>query len=354
MSSNLQTITDLSREFGSAEYVVGGGGNSSVKTDTTIWIKPSGTTLNGLKPQSFVAMNRKKMEELYGTPTPSDPAERETLVKNMMAAAVENDAGRPSVEAPLHNIFETVFVLHTHPTLVNGMTCAKHGDKACARLFPEALWVDYIDPGYTLCMEMRTRLDVYRKAHGRHPSILMLKNHGVFVAADTAEEIRAVYKMIMTTLAAEYSKAGINTTLKISETKDKPGTADLLKNVFGNSAEFAASCGAFPVAPGPLTPDHMVYARAFPFTGEITRERAGEYAALHKGAPKIAITDLQVYGLGSTQRNAELALATAQDAALVLQLTSAFGGAEYMTDRARLFIENWEVESYRAKIASGS
>jgi hypothetical protein len=39
----------------------------------------------------------------------------------------------------------------------------------------------------------------------------------------------------------------------------------------------------------------------------------------------------------------------AQDGALIKQLAQAFGGVEYMTERARLFIENWEVESYHSK-----
>ncbi|MBN2641641.1 MAG: SDR family NAD(P)-dependent oxidoreductase, partial [Victivallales bacterium] len=36
------------------------------------------------------------------------------------------------------------------------------------------------------------------------------------------------------------------------------------------------------------------------------------------------------------------------------QLTEAFGGVNYLSDAAREFIENWEVESYRKKVASGS
>jgi len=36
----------------------------------------------------------------------------------------------------------------------------------------------------------------------------------------------------------------------------------------------------------------------------------------------------------------------------VLSLSQAFGGIKYMTDRAREFIENWEVESYREQVAS--
>ena len=38
--------------------------------------------------------------------------------------------------------------------------------------------------------------------------------------------------------------------------------------------------------------------------------------------------------------------------AQVMQLAEAFGGIDYMSDRAREFIENWEVESYRQSVAS--
>ena len=44
-----------------------------------------------------------------------------------------------------------------------------------------------------------------------------------------------------------------------------------------------------------------------------------------------------------------LALTLALDGALVKRLARAFGGLQYLSDRAREFIENWEVESYRSK-----
>ena len=56
--TDLEVIVKLSHEFGSADYVKGGGGNTSVKNDRTLWVKPSGTTLGGLTTETFVAMNR--------------------------------------------------------------------------------------------------------------------------------------------------------------------------------------------------------------------------------------------------------------------------------------------------------
>lgn len=345
----LETIVALSHEFGSEEYVKGGGGNTSVKNETTLWVKPSGTTLSGLTPDTFVAMNRAKINELYDVQTPEESAAREELVKDMMAAAVENDAGRPSVEAPLHNVFDAKYVVHTHPCAVNGMTCAKEGEAACARLFPDALWVEYIDPGYTLCMEVRKRIESYRKDHGDEPSLLVLQNHGIFIAGDSADEIRAHYDRVMGALNAEYEAAGISQTLDIPAAECSELMEEKIEQYFGADAFSIAASGRFDVAPGPISPDHLVYAKAFPFTADLTVREVAVYKVERGYAPKVVVAGDCVYGIGTSQKNADLALELAKDGALVMKLAEAFGGINYMTDAAREFIENWEVESYRQK-----
>ena len=96
---DLKTIVELSREFGTTTYVKGGGGNTSVKDETTLWVKPSGTTLGSLTEETFVTLNRAKVNELFEVETPVESAAREELVKNLMAEAVENEAGRIGLEA---------------------------------------------------------------------------------------------------------------------------------------------------------------------------------------------------------------------------------------------------------------
>jgi len=347
--SDLETIVALSHEFGTDTYVKGGGGNTSVKNASTLWVKPSGTTLAGLKAETFVALNRARIDALYAESTPSEPAAREERVKNMMAAAVENDAGRPSVEAPLHNVFEARFVVHTHPTLVNGLTCATGGAEACAELFPEALWVEYIDPGYALCMVVRGRIEQYKAVHGRQPELLVLQNHGIFVAAETADAIRALYAHVMESLTQAYLGAGTSLVLDVNAAAESPETESIIASLFGPDAAFIASSGTFAVAPCPLTPDHLVYAKAFPFTAALTPESAAKYRSERGYAPKVVVAGGRVYGIGTSPKSADLALEFAQNGALVIQLTKAFGGVNCMTDARREFIENWEVVTYRQK-----
>ena len=68
----LETIAALSHEFGTEDYVRGGGGNTSVKDADTLWVKPSGATLSGMRPENFVPMSRRKLEKLYEFTPPAD------------------------------------------------------------------------------------------------------------------------------------------------------------------------------------------------------------------------------------------------------------------------------------------
>ena len=78
----LKTIVELSHEFGTPEFVKGGGGNTSYKNESTLWVKPSGTTLAGLQEDTFVTLDRAKVKGLYAVDTPNEPHAREELVKN--------------------------------------------------------------------------------------------------------------------------------------------------------------------------------------------------------------------------------------------------------------------------------
>jgi rhamnose utilization protein RhaD (predicted bifunctional aldolase and dehydrogenase) len=349
----LETIVSLSHEFGTADYVKGGGGNTSCKSADTLWVKPSGTTLSGLAAETFVRMSRAKLGGLYGLAVPAESAAREALVKDVMAAAVlPGQGGRPSVEAPLHDVLSGTFVVHTHPALVNGMTCAARGAEVCARLFPAALWVPYIDPGYTLCMDVRRRVLEYAAQHGRQPAVLVLENHGIFVTGSTAPEIRETYGRVMDALRNEYRTAGVQTALAqgAAAPADRvEAVGSRLRELLGAEAAVVAYGGAFSAATGPISPDHIVYSKAFPYTGALTGEGIAAFRKRHGYTPLVYVLPEGVFAIGVSQKKADLALELAKDGALILQVAEAFGGVRYMSDRARLFIENWEVESYRQK-----
>jgi rhamnose utilization protein RhaD (predicted bifunctional aldolase and dehydrogenase) len=358
MSDLLPTLADLSHEFGTETYVRGGGGNTSAKDEATLWVKPSGTTLAGMEPDRFVALNRAGIDRLFETRPPVEPSAREARVKEIMMAAVRTgSSGRPSVEAPLHHALDGVYVVHTHPTAVNAMTCGAEGKKYCRDLFPDALWFDYIDPGYTLCIEVRDALVSWKKKTGRQPEVLFLKNHGVFVSADSPERIRDLYRHILRSVREAIREAGVDeeawTVGAPPEERAVAETARCLRDALGDQAAAIASSGPHDVLDGPLTPDHIVYARSFPYRGPLTRAGLEAYIATHGFPPRVVVTDDGVYGIGPHPAAAERALEFSRDASRIVRLADAFGGVERMTDRAREFIENWEVESYRQQVADG-
>lgn len=354
----ISTITALSHEFGTEDYVRGGGGNTSCKNESTLWVKPSGTTLKDISEDDFLAMERAKIGALFTAEAPEDPQAREAFVtETMMAARCEGEDGRPSVEAPLHDAFDATYVVHTHPALVGGMVCAVEGEAACRRLFPDALWVPFVDPGYMLSKTVKDAMDAYKNAHGHQPGLVFLQNHGVFVAGDTPEAIRELYGRVMSTLSKAYQEAEVATQLPPPATPPpRPEEAHAVLEVLHHNLgleHMASGTGtaSFAVAEGPLSPDHIVYSRSFPLIGTPTAESLADFRERYGYPPRVIVAPEGVYAIGPSEKAAKLALEFAMDGALVKQLAAAFGGVRYMDDRARLFIENWEAESYRQGVS---
>jgi rhamnose utilization protein RhaD (predicted bifunctional aldolase and dehydrogenase) len=92
-----------------------------------------------------------------------------------------------------------------------------------------------------------------------------------------------------------------------------------------------------------------VYAKSYIFTGKSDEQALADFQQKYGYLPNVIAWDNMVFGIGTTETKASLALEFARDGALVMQLAKAFGGIEYLSDLSRDFIENWEVESYRSK-----
>ena len=126
---SLEKITALSVKYGSdARFVLAGGGNTSFKDETYLYVKPSGVSLASIQPENFVKMERAQIRKIFTGNLPSDVNEREAAAKDLMMAAVRSGS-RPSVEAPLHELLPFAYVVHLHPAMVNGMTCAEKGPR---------------------------------------------------------------------------------------------------------------------------------------------------------------------------------------------------------------------------------
>ena len=359
----LNAIAEISRRYGAnADYAFLGGGNTSYKDGEYLYIKPSGVALATIQPEQFLKMERAALRRVFDLDGAGYPdALRERLVKECQLAAVRPEgAGRPSVEAPLHELIKYVYIVHTHPVLVNGMTCAVDAAETCRRLFPKALWVDYCNAGSTLAFTVRKLMDAYEKANGNQPKVVFLQNHGVFVSADTCEEIDALYADITATLTKAYAEAGVAPAAVDLGPVDEafmletaPRLRTLLADEQGNRAIVHTIGSAAPFG-GPVTPDHIVYAKSNAYVGDGSAESLAAYKAEHGYMPKVLFIGGKLLCTAAPTLNEAKNAATAVENALRIEpLAKAFGGIHYMTKEQAGFIENWEVESYRRSVSGG-
>ncbi|MDR0590065.1 MAG: class II aldolase/adducin family protein [Spirochaetaceae bacterium] len=375
---DIADLVTLSRYYGAnPDYVVAGGGNTSLKDGSTLWIKGSGTALADISPDGFVRMDRGKLALIWEKTYPENADDREAAVlADMMAAKMPGEEQkRPSVETLLHDIFPFALVVHTHPALVNGLTCSAGGAEEARNLFGErALWIPEVNPGYTLSRMVKEALDTHTCRSGAPAAIILLQNHGVFVGADTAGGIRDLYRYIMDTLGAKITRKP-DFSGETPQYGPSPEAAAVLAEQAGSSAgpgkvifrrnrEIAAlveDAAAFYPVSSAFTPDHIVYSGGAPLfidTGE-KGDMAGPIGEAWKARlektgvpPKIAaLRGVGVFGLGPSEKAARLALELFADTVKVAVYSQAFGGPRFMAADKIDFITNWEVEHYRSKVS---
>ena len=213
----LADFSRLSQTAGArADYVQGGGGNTSVKlADGLMGIKASGYCLKDITPDNaYAVMDYKALRIFYYGNEPADLADVE---KQGSACAKENTktieglaALRPSVEAGFHSILRT-FVLHTHSVYANLAACSDQCCEIAAKAFAGASytwgWVPYTDPGANLTFAIRDELWRVETETGKVPSVILMQNHGIIVHDDDAVSCLAIHADANVRLAAHYGLA---------------------------------------------------------------------------------------------------------------------------------------------------
>jgi len=276
MNPEIKDLVEISRYYGKKPgYTIAGGGNTSYKDDAFIWIKASGVSLATVGEKSFVKLGREKLQRIITATYSDKPMEREAQVKADLLAAIEgNQPGRPSVETSMHEAIRYPFVVHTHPTRVNGLLCAKHSKETILHLFGEtALYIEYTDPGYILFKKAKERIDRYHETAGKDPRIVFLENHGVFVSGNTIGEIRKSYEYIEKILNKANKKIIPEGDLPLSEKSTGilpalrmlcTGNGSKVIRIRHNEliANYYDSRKSFEEVQYPFAPDHIVYARS--------------------------------------------------------------------------------------------
>ena len=379
---DLRDIIELSRLYGRGnDFVIAGGGNTSVKDRTVMAIKASGFSLRDIGEQGFVELSREQVRAILGRTYSTDPLRREAAIKDdlMKSRTRPETGGRPSVEASLHEMLEWRLVVHTHPSAINALTCGTQGEAAARELFgADALWVPYTDPGYRLAVLMQEKLAGYRAAHGGDPRIVLMQNHGLVVAADSPAEIRSVTDEVVKKIARRFTAQLPGGERPVGDTAvrvlpalrmllSEPGAPKVAAVRAGDLVEHFLSEENRPLVQLPFMPDNIVYCKSAPmfldhgddperllasFPGALTsyRDRWGY-------SPKILmIAGIGVAAVEDTKKSAETCLDVFEDLMKVSWHARAFGGPRFLAPADIQFIDTWEVENYRravSKAASG-
>ena len=367
----LNTIAEISHKYGSDDrYVLAGGGNTSFKNEENLYIKGSGTSLATITPNGFVKMSRSKLGDIWNKTYSKNKDEREAeVLKDMMNARCEGEENkRPSVETLLHNLFKQQFVLHVHPTMVNGITCSVDGKKVVEQLFDNAIWIEETEPGYVLAAKCRERINEYEEKTGKMADLLFLQNHGIFFAADDKEGIDKLVSYVMGVIEG---KITVTPDLSHVDTKDE-GLVNKLKEyiayAYGNGVtvnftlnkeieRLCASNEEFAVLMQPMSPDHIVYCKAVPlfiecFDKDAICKQYSNFEKEHGYLPKIEFAkNVGMFAIGNNEKDASTVKSVWLDAVKISVYAQNFGGVRHMAPDMVDFIVNWEVESYRSKVA---
>lgn len=372
----IKELIAVSRYYGrDSRYVIAGGGNTSYKTNEKIWVKASGSALATINEEGFAILDREKLKCVSEKEYSTDSSLREEEVKNDLAAATLTKGKRPSVETSMHNIINYAYVVHLHPTLVNALMCAKNVTTELKRLFGEqALFIEYTDPGYVLFKKVERKIKAYRASYNEEPKVIWLQNHGIFVAANTVDEIKEIYTDIFSTLEAAITHplpegvvaVGENAVEVVPAIRMMVSTKGLKTLKVRSNAlinYFAESKENQQLVATPFTPDAIVYCKSnYIFINnesdksirDEAKKQVAAFAEKNGYLPKvILISNIGMVAVGDNAKQCDTILDVYEDAMKTAYLSQSFGGAHPLTQGQIDFIDNWEVENYRRSVAKG-
>ena len=252
---------------------------------------------------------------------------------------------------------------------MNGLTCSIDGEKALRKMFPEAIWVEETEPGYVLAFKCRERISEYETRTGKKASLLFLQNHGVFFSANSEYEMDELVSSVISKLENEI-KEHPDFTVVIPNYEVVNQIAPALRMLYDSNGEacvhftlnreierISSSQEAFGGLLYPMTPDHIVYCKSVPmfveeYSIESLKKQFAEFEVINNFLPKIVVVkNVGMFAIGKNINDAITVTDVWLDAVKISVYARSFGGIRHMDSRIVDFIVNWEVESYRSRVA---
>ena len=332
-----------------ADYVQGGGGNTSVKLGGGLMaIKASGFCLSDITPNSaYAVLDGAAVREFYLTSEPEQFENVETAGSNKAKESVKVIDGlqqlRPSVEAGFHSILKT-FVVHTHSVYANLAACSVNCKDICAAAFEGAdySWgmVPYVDPGANLTFAIRNEMKRVEKETGKVPGIIIMQNHGIIAHDDDPEVVLQLHADANERLAKAFGITG-NAFPKVSIKEIEPGLYEADTPYLTEALAGGAYTEQF-LLEQPLYPDQMVFLIGT-FSMDKPEVEEGQCVAYSDSGKVLMRMDA---------KKAQVLAETLTAVVFVINHIKATGHPlSTMGEKAKNFIANWESEKDRKSLA---
>jgi NAD(P)-dependent dehydrogenase (short-subunit alcohol dehydrogenase family)/rhamnose utilization protein RhaD (predicted bifunctional aldolase and dehydrogenase) len=397
MDKTLLELIRISNAVGrDSTLVQGGGGNTSVKTEDGkfMYIKASGTALKDMDEKR--GWRRMRLEPVLAiikdkSLAKLDVHKREPEVVNRLLLACDDDItskARPSVEAHLHAFLDKC-VIHLHPSAAGAFANAKNGKAEIEKLFAREslppLWIPYTNPGFTLAKSIAKLVDDYQKRFGRKPSILFMEKHGLLISTGSAN---TALRLVRQVISRCESRVGLAPPLperwaKAHPTRKSAGKIKAVKqeeinkiklcirraffeatgrytaiSYFYNDAvaAFLRKRDAKKLLSGVLTPDELVYANGPAMwvdkcePQKIKSRLTSQIRKSEKHSVAFLVKDVGLFVAGSNKMATTVRDITTYSI-FIRTNANRMGGILTLTKRQRDFINQWESEAFRMKVA---
>ena len=239
----------LSARLGNEPSLVqGAGGNTSLKIDTGMWIKASGTWLkNAFQPDQFVPVDAQALRLAVDE---EDPRAEKAL--DFVHQALNPSGLRPSIETTVHALRPHRVVVHVHCVNTLAHAVLQDGQQQLDDLLAgfRWSWIPYTRPGLPLAQMIRQHMKP-------GSNVLVLGNHGLVVAAGSVKLADELLQQVVQAVARPPRCASA---ADVTELNSLAGSSGYRLPVHDRSHAVALDEVALDIIRGgSLYPDHVIF-----------------------------------------------------------------------------------------------
>ncbi len=185
------------------DYLQGAGGNISEKVEGGLMvIKSSGVEIKEINQKyGYSLVRHKKISDKFSKLPLEITKEQDestvSFINNQTIHLPKYNSLRPSIETGFHSILKK-YVIHTHSVYSNILACSKSFENLTATIFKndDFIIIPYFPPGTILTRNILKEYNNFFKMNKKYPGIIFLKNHGIIVHSNLAEQAIMLHEYV--------------------------------------------------------------------------------------------------------------------------------------------------------------